>query len=503
MSSKNDCNLPSSARPWSLAARLTLWYSISAFVLVLFAVGYLYWALTASLDREADRFLGDEIHIIRGILRDRPDDANAIKQEVEWESADRLFAQLYVRILDENESTRLQSPEMNELLPLVVFPPACAADEEPGHGMELQRNAGSEAERTFRVISARAWLGEPARTTHIVQVALDRTHEQVLLADYRRNLWLVLVFALVACALGGYQIARRGIRPIRDIARTAQRIRSTTLNERMATSGLPSELLELADTFNHMLNRLEESFTRLARFSADIAHELRTPVNNLRGEVEVSLGKPRTPDQYREVLGSCLEETVRLSRLIDSLLFLARAENPRMQITREPRQLAPELQILREFYEVAASERQIDLRVQAGDDVVAEIDRTLFQRAVGNLIENALMHSDQNGTITVSARIESGFAVVRVADLGHGIPSEDVQHIFDRFYRVDRSRSVSTGGLGLGMAIVKSIVEIHGGAIALESTLGKGTTVTLRFPMADHSDVTGRSHQVGPAIPIC
>ena len=149
---------------------------------------------------------------------------------------------------------------------------------------------------------------------------------------------------MVVCGVVGYHIARRGLRPVRVVTDTARRIDPTNLNERIAADGLPAELLALADTFNRMLDRLEGSFTRLARFSADIAHELRTPVNNLRGEVEVALGKPRTPEEYRDVLTSNLEECGRLARLIESLLFLARAENPQMQVVKDRVDVGGELE---------------------------------------------------------------------------------------------------------------------------------------------------------------
>src|SRR5262249_7366571 len=154
-------------------------------------------------------------------------------------------------------------------------------------------------------------------------------------------------------------------------AETTRRIRSTTLHERVELAGLPAELSVLAGTFNEMLDRLEESFTRLARFSADIAHELRTPVNNLRGEAEVALGKARAPEEYREVLGSCLEECGRLSRIIDSLLFLARAESPETQIAREWIDVGRELAVVRDFYEAAAGEAGVTLRLAAPQGIVA------------------------------------------------------------------------------------------------------------------------------------
>jgi two-component system heavy metal sensor histidine kinase CusS len=315
-----------------------------------------------------------------------------------------------------------------------------------------------------------------------VQVALDRRQEEDLLAGYRRNLWLVLGGALIACAVGGYRIARRGVRPVEQVTALARRVRPTALGERVATAGLPAELLALAGTFNAMLDRLEESFGRLARFSTDIAHELRTPVNNLRGEVEVALGMARSAEEYWEVLGSCLEECGRLARLIDSLLFLARAENPKTQVPREPVDLGRELEAVREFYEPAAAEAGVSLTVRVAGAASARVDRALLQRAVGNLVENALKHTPRGGAVTLTAgRAEDGVRL-EVEDTGCGIAAEHLPHVLDRFYRADRSRSSSAGGVGLGLAIVKGIVELHGGSVSVASEPGCGTCVTLVLP---------------------
>ncbi len=311
---------------------------------------------------------------------------------------------------------------------------------------------------------------------------MDRSEEIELLAEYRRNLWIGLGTALVVCAMVGYQIAHRGIRPIQRITETARRIRSTNLDERISPARLPAELLVLADTFNQMLERLEQSFARLSRFSADIAHELRTPVNNLRGEIEVALGRPRSADEYREVLGSSLEECGRLARMIDNLLFLARAENPRTQIDRERFDLGQELAAIREFYEASATEAGVQLVVAVQERVHAELNRPLFQRAVGNLLANAIAHTPKGGAVTLNASGDDLATHVEVADTGSGIPAEHLPHVFDRFYRVDSVRTSTTGNVGLGLAIVRGIVELHGGSIALASVPGQGTRVTMTFP---------------------
>jgi two-component system heavy metal sensor histidine kinase CusS len=293
---------------------------------------------------------------------------------------------------------------------------------------------------------------------------------------------------LLLSAVIGFRIARHGIQPVEEIAATVLRIRSSTLNQRVETHGLPSELATLASTFNETLDGLEDAFARLARFSSDIAHELRTPINNIRGEIEVTLGRTRAPEEYREVLESSLEECLRLSRIIDSLLFLARAEHPETQIRRESLDIGDELNAIREFYAGAASDIDVRLDLSASPGLTVSIDRTLFQRAVGNLIENALAHTSPNGHIRLKADIDNGNLIVSVTDDGCGIPTEHLPRVFDRFHRVDSARSKNDGGSGLGLAIVKSVVTLHGGEARIKSALGEGTCVTLCIPARGSHD---------------
>jgi two-component system heavy metal sensor histidine kinase CusS len=316
----------------------------------------------------------------------------------------------------------------------------------------------------------------------IVQVATDRTMEQEILAGYEERLWYALGAALVACAAAGYVIARRGLRPIREISATAANIRPTNLGERITLKGLPAELHRFAGAFNAMLDRLEEAFERLSRFSADIAHELRTPLNNLRGELDVALQKRRSPEEYAEAIGSSLEECARLGRIIDSLLFLARAEDPQTQIDRETFNIGDEIGNIREFFEPVAHESGVQIVSDVSAPMTASLNRPLFQRAIGNLMSNALAHTPSGGSVTLRARSEGANISMEVLDTGHGIAPDDLPHVFDRFYRADRSRTPTSGGVGLGLAIVKSIAELHQGSVDIESEIGKGTRVRLLFP---------------------
>jgi two-component system, OmpR family, heavy metal sensor histidine kinase CusS len=316
-----------------------------------------------------------------------------------------------------------------------------------------------------------------------IQVARDYTLQTGIIASYRRKLWTFLGIGLLLSVQAGFLIARRGMRPVEEIAGTLRRIGSSTLGERVKMAGLPSELALLASTFNQTLDRLEDAFARMARFSSDIAHELRTPIANLRGESEVALSRARSVTEYREVLESSLEECLRLSTMIDRLLFLARAENPETQIQREQVNLTKELQNVCEFYEAAASDASIVLESVAPPTLIGYVDRTLLQRALSNLIENSLSHTGPGGHIRLEASSSNGSLMISVADDGCGIPAEHIPRVFDRFHRVDAARSQKNGGAGLGLSIVKSVASLHGGEAGIDSDLGNGTRVTLTFPV--------------------
>jgi two-component system heavy metal sensor histidine kinase CusS len=296
---------------------------------------------------------------------------------------------------------------------------------------------------------------------------------------------VILGLAVVFAGGVGYAIARRGLKPLRALTDAARDIGSSTLDARMPTAHMPAELLSLADTINRMLQRLEDAFGRLSSLSADLAHELRTPINNVRGELEVALGKRRTADQYQESLESVLEECVRLSETIDGLLFLARADYAGADLVRTSVDLHRELKAVREVFEPPAADAGIGLDVWVDPDAAdSNLDRTLFQRAVSNLITNAIRHTPANGRVQISVRSTDEALEVAVADTGTGIPAAHVARVTDRFYRVDPSRSARSGGLGLGLAIVHSIMKLHGGLMRIVSQPDQGTTVTLVFPHA-------------------
>jgi two-component system heavy metal sensor histidine kinase CusS len=462
------------ARRWSLATRLTIWYAGSAFLLMAVAGTILYRVVVDTLDAEDRDDVAVQVADLQRILKVHPLNFEALRQEIEEESTSPSFSPVYERLLDRDGHQMLETFGMSAFLPVHVFPSQPVTDVKTEPMVLMHAPDG----RVFRGLTTVVGDG------YTLQVALDQAGDVRLLRVYRRRLTMMWGVGWVICLLVGYAIARRGLRPVHQIADAAQRIQSTTLNARVVTAGLPAELSTLAATFNEMLDRLERAFSRLTQFSADIAHELRTPINNLRGVAEVALDKPHSEEEYREVLTSCLEDCLRLSRLIDRLLFLARAENEKTQVHRERLDVSRELSALCEFYEASASEAGVALTATAPAGLNASLDRTLFQRAIGNLIENSLAYTARGGAITIAVTQDNDALNVAVADTGCGIPPEHLPGMFERFHRVDASRSKQTGGSGLGLAIVKSIVSLHGGTVRIASQVGIGTSVTLRFPAA-------------------
>jgi two-component system, OmpR family, heavy metal sensor histidine kinase CusS len=465
---------------WSgtLAFRLTAGYALAGLLMVLFATASLYFVLVAELERSTDLFLADKLNVIGAILRDRPDDWDTLREEVELESAARQYEQFYIRLLDQQNTPLMTTPGMSEQLDLQQFP--SQTQNPSNHALAMKGKNG----RTFRVTTAAVPVGSPPTWSDTIQIAIDVSQKEELLARYRHWFWAILLGSLGIFPLVGYQIARQGIRPVEEIATTARHISSTNLRERIHPEGYSSELASLAGTFNQMLDRLEESFERISSFSADIAHELRTPVNNIRGEAEVALARARTVDEYRDVLSSCLEETVRLSDLISDLLFLARAESPLAQLRWGRVDVRELLSSVRDYYEGAAAEGGITLSAADGDEpVIAEVDRTLVQRAVGNLVANAVAHTPPGGSVVLRANSDPDSVRIEVSDTGVGIPPEALPRVFDRFFRVDKSRSQASGGTGLGLAIVQSIMALHNGNAEIQSQPGYGTRVTLRMPV--------------------
>src|SRR5574337_1188990 len=332
-----------------------------------------------------------------------------------------------------------------------------------------------------------------------LQVALDVTRDAGMLTDFRRALALSFLLLAPLLLLVGRWIAARGLAPLRRITGAARSITPADLSARLSlTPPWPNELDELVQVFNAMLARIEEAFGRLSRFSADLAHELRTPLANLSGELEVCLMRPRRADDYRAALESGLEECQRLHVLIENLLFMARAEHAEQALRCENLGANQVCTWVVEQLASGATARGVRLAIRG--DATLRADPLLFRQALANLLSNAIRHSGPDAEVQIWIANMAGGVEVRVCDHGEGIEARHLPHLFDRFYQVDSARQRGAGqGTGLGLSIVKAIVDLHGGELRVESVRGTGTTVSMSFPssaMPTRGLPSDQSHEI-------
>lgn len=333
----------------------------------------------------------------------------------------------------------------------------------------------------LRGISAMVKTGIRGSKPAVVAVATDISHHEHFMSSFRFTLWTVVVLAALITGFLGWMAVRRGLAPLGAIKREAAAITANRLHSRLPTESVPVELMDLAQTLNQMLARLEDSFRRLSDFSSDIAHELRTPVSNLLTQTQVMLSRARTVDEYQDVLASNAEELERMAKMIADMLFLAKAENDLVVPTLETVDLRSEAEGLASFYEAVAEENGVTLTVDGSATVSG--DRLMLRRAMGNLLSNAFGHTPRGGYVRIRIDInDDRMARVQVENSGETIPPEHLSRLFDRFYRTDPSRKGLAEGAGLGLAITRSIIQAHGGSVSVQSVEGT-TTFTLQIPM--------------------
>jgi len=312
-------------------------------------------------------------------------------------------------------------------------------------------------------------------------VATDIGFHLHYLESFRIYLKLITLAACLIAILATWFAVHQGHAPLRRISAEIRRIKSDHLSIRLAPNTVPVELTELAVSFNEMLDRIEEGFERLSNFSADIAHELRTPITNLRTQTEVALSQSRDLEQYQEILYSSLEEYERMAKMVSDMLFLAQADNHQLQGERVEVNLATEVQMLFDYFEAWAEERSVALECK-GSALYVQGDRLMIRRALSNLLSNAIRYTPAGQAVTVSLITNSDDTVIiRIKNPGLTISPEHLTKLFDRFYRADPSRQHKGDGAGLGLAIVKSIVDAHGGTITAASE-GEHIVFEIQFP---------------------
>ncbi len=327
----------------------------------------------------------------------------------------------------------------------------------------------SDAGTDYRVLNAPLFpekSGSPQLT-----LLLDITHHQHFLQRMQRLIWLTVGLSALATALLGAWAARSGLRPLRRMSAVASGVSAQSLNARLPEAHMPPELAEMAHHFNAMLERLDDSFQRLSAFSADIAHELRTPLSNLLTHTQVTLTRPRPIEDYREALHSNLEELQWMAQLVNDMLYLAKADHGLLTPKRELLDLAEEVDVLLEFFAPLAEDARVTLNRDGSAQLLG--DRNMLRRALSNLLDNALRFTPEKGEVRVRINDRSTGLTLTIENTGKSIAEELLPRLFDRFYRADPARQEgSSEHAGLGLAITQSIVRAHGGQIRCESSQG-------------------------------
>jgi len=301
---------------------------------------------------------------------------------------------------------------------------------------------------------------------------------------FTRDYFLSLLAIIPLTGLLGWLLAGRAIRPVNDVAQAAQAITGSNLSLQIPLRGAGDELDHLIGSFNRMTTRLEESFEQIRRFSTDVSHELRTPLTAIRGQLEVALFTAQTPEQYRDAMVNALEDVEQLSSIVRALLLLSQAESGQLVLQKTMLNLGDVAEDVVDQFQIPADEKRVRLTARIEPGVVILADHTQMERLFSNLLSNAVKYTPVGGTVQVRVRRDEkpNWGRIEIEDTGVGIPQENLPHIFDRFYRVRNPQTNLIQGLGLGLSFVAWIVKAHGGLIDVTSTVGAGTTFTIRLP---------------------
>lgn len=443
----------------SIKFRLGLFISGVSIVLLSIAFAYMYYFLHQMLQNEAHQLVADRFLLIQNVIEEEKDSVNPInglKDRIEKEWVDRQNQLVWVQITSSSGEVLVRSPNW----PHQILQDGWTEDRK----MVIPYKDHSEE-------------------VH-VKIVADRTRGSEFLISYASQAIFVSIVVILISVILIIRIISKELSPLIELG---ERMKRFSFNSKLHdVDGLifPSELKPFEESFRTMLKHLQSSYEQLSRFSSDIAHELRTPLNALMIKVEVTIQKKRNLVEYQSLLVSILNDCRDLAGLIDTLLFLARVDSPQMEIKKEWVNLLDELKCLVEFYEPFASEKKINLRLASNYSSNLRVEKQLFKRAIANVIQNSIQYCHSGCVIELYFyEVEGGVHII-IQDNGPGISENHLPHIFERLYRVESSRNNQSGGWGLGLAIVESILKIHGGTVQVQSQIGLGTALNLFFPFS-------------------
>jgi heavy metal sensor kinase len=461
----------------SLRFRMTAWYAgLLVGALLIFGVS-VYLGLERYLDWTLQRVLASECRTIGTELLSQLPGKNVdwLMTEINEAYAPEVNAR-FIRVYREGTGVLYLSgaPKDGAFEPSQIpFPTSEKKD-----GTRQIRVGGHQL-----LINAMSFT-TPDGSHFLVESGIPYQQTQVVLHGLLLTLGIYTPFIVSLAIGGGYWLMRRSLQPVDEITERAEGITSTNLSERLPVIRTGDELERLSTALNRMIGRLEDAFQHINRFSADASHELRTPLTILRLELEGIVHNSNLSGSLEDQIGSALEETHRMSRIVESLLTISRLDVGEVKLDKLRLDLSDLAASTAGEMRVLAQEKSIALRTSIEDGIYVDGDRTRLQQVVVNLIDNAIKYTQECGTIEVRVQSEANNAVLEVSDNGVGIPACAISHVFERFYRADKARSRASGGAGLGLSIVKAICTAHGAEIGVSSEEGRGSCFRVEVPLA-------------------
>lgn len=459
----------------TLISRVTVLFALITCLVVTGLGMYLYSSVKQALEVRADYTLIGRVEHFRNLLHD----LYTVKQ---MEQRPALFESMLGNEEDVRIFRRQGELPFIQVNPVNLAPPHITPTpvDTPLTIASLHDGMSADGVRV-RWISALAEVGDHRDTVEII-AAYVMTQESHMLSVYLLRVVGAVALAVLLTTILGFVVLKHGLKPLTAMSERVAEITPTNLSARLQEDDIPPELHRLASAFNSMLERLDMGFENLSQFSSDLAHEIRTPVNILMGQSQVTLGQTRSPDEYIHVLESNQEELSRLSRIIENILFLAHADHASLTVEKSPVDLAGELHKIADYFEGIGEERNMRFEVNASGTGSANLD--MWRRAVNNLVVNAVRYGYTGTAILLSAHEDHHGATIVVENHGETIPQEQMDRVFDRFYRGDKSRSEFTESSGLGLAIVKAIMVLHGGNAEVSCSPDGLVRFSLYFPAA-------------------
>lgn len=470
----------------SISWKLALWYMSLFLVLSLTLSFFLYQRLKFQLYEEVDFFLADEMNEFNQFVSEHKDNLPLIERQIQLESvAIKKHYQVYYSVLDKSGRVVLQSSEFQISDPDVNIVKSSVL---PDYDVKEYEVTDKKNQYLVRIIT-KQFQGQNEFISHL-QVGMNLTRIEKTLSNFRKNILMTLPVFFLLSFIGGLFLAYRNLRPISQMIDTVSRITAANLKEKIPSRESGDELDKLAGTFNNMIERISQAYEKLSQFSSDVSHELRTPLTSLIGEIEAVLSNKKSCEEYKAVLASNLEEIFRLESLVNNLLFLSKNDTPSLVRETEIIDLKVLIFDVAEIFEPVADEKQICF----SKDIISvslyiQGEKWQIEQMLSNLLDNAVRYNRYSGSVFISLKKYGNYAEIVIKDTGIGISEESKDKVFDRFYREDSSRTRNIEGFGLGLSIVKSIVEAHNGKIFVSSQLGIGSTFTVRLPLYQKNSI--------------